>query len=91
MKWIEKKGLLYREYETRKKERGKTYSQLIAPVNFRHIVMTYAHKSIMSGHLAIQKTNSRILSKFFIQVCCTMSNGFVNLVIPVRGPCRKER
>lgn len=65
VKWIERKGLLYREYEGLEKDRGKTYCQLIVPAKFRHIVMKLAHESIMSGHLAIQRTISRILSEFF--------------------------
>ena len=65
VKWIEKKGLLYREYEAPEKEGGKTFSQLIVPSKFRQVVMKLAHESIMSGHLATSRTISRILSEFF--------------------------
>ncbi|XP_062590636.1 uncharacterized protein LOC134252230 [Saccostrea cucullata] len=65
VKWFEKNGLLYREYVSAEKDGGKTYSQLIVPSKFRHIVMKLAHESIMSGHLAISRTISRILSEFF--------------------------
>ena len=65
VKWIEKNGLLYREYEAPEKEGGKTYSQLIVPSKFRQVVMKLAHESIMSGYLATSRTISRILSEFF--------------------------
>ena len=48
------------------KDGGKTFSQLIVPSKFRHMVMKLAHESIMSGHLAISRTISRILSEFFL-------------------------
>ena len=65
VKWIEKKGLLYREYEAHQKEGGRTFSQLTVPAKFRQVVMKLAHESIMSGHLATNRTISRILSEFF--------------------------
>ena len=65
VKWIEKKGLLYREYEAHQKEGGRTFSQLTVPAKFRQVVMKLAHESIMSGHLATSRTISRILSEVF--------------------------
>ncbi|XP_062609261.1 uncharacterized protein LOC134271008 [Saccostrea cucullata] len=63
--WLEKRGLLYREYQASEKEGGKAFSQLIVPSKFRTIVMKLAHESVMSGHLATGRTISRILSEFF--------------------------
>ncbi|XP_062572789.1 uncharacterized protein LOC134234761 [Saccostrea cucullata] len=65
VKWFEKNGLLYRKYLSAEKDSGKTYSQLIVPSKFRHIVMKLAHELIMSGHLAISRTICRTLSEFF--------------------------
>ncbi|XP_062572173.1 uncharacterized protein LOC134234132, partial [Saccostrea cucullata] len=65
VRWLEKRGLLYREYQASEKEGGKTFSQLIVPSKFRTIVMKLAHDSVMSGHLATGRTISRILSEFF--------------------------
>ncbi|XP_062599575.1 uncharacterized protein LOC134261133 [Saccostrea cucullata] len=64
IRWFMLNGFVYREYQT-KTESGKSYKQLVVPKKFREIVMKLAHESIMSGHLAISRTSSRILSEFY--------------------------
>ncbi|XP_062599512.1 uncharacterized protein LOC134261046 [Saccostrea cucullata] len=64
IRWFMLHGFVYREYQT-KTESGKSYKQLVVPKKFREIVMKLAHESIMSGHLAISRTSSRILSEFY--------------------------
>ena len=44
---------------------GSTGSQVIIPTKFRESVMKLAHDSLLSGHLGISRTYSKILNQFY--------------------------
>jgi len=59
--FIVKKGILYR----RVVHADNVTEQLVVPSESRNAVMEIAHSSLMSGHLGIKKTLTRIQNKFF--------------------------
>ena len=46
-------------------ENGKVFVQLVVPQQYRKTIMKLAHESIMSGHLAVNRTIQKVLSEFF--------------------------
>ena len=46
-------------------ENGKVFVQLVVPQQYHKIIMKLAHESIMSGHLAVNRTIQKVLSEFF--------------------------
>ena len=65
VKYYEKKGLWFREFQSSKVEKGKVYCQLIVPKQYRRDVMRIAHESIMAVHLATRRTVDRFTADFF--------------------------
>ncbi|XP_068121096.1 uncharacterized protein [Hyperolius riggenbachi] len=45
--------------------RGEMVEQLVVPSSHRKIVLDLAHKNPMGGHLAAEKTQQRVLQRFF--------------------------
>ena len=67
-KFIEHKGLLQREFETKD---GKSYHQLVVPTKFRPTVLKIAHESLLAGHLGVRKTTERVLTEFYWPGVCS--------------------
>lgn len=64
-KFVEKDGLLYREFESPKLENGRVFNQLVVPEIYRQKVLKMSHDSIMSGHLRVKKTLDRLRDSFY--------------------------
>ena len=47
--FIQKKGMIYRTFQSYNVENGKTFPQLVVPKKFRQRVLSLAHASPMSG------------------------------------------
>jgi hypothetical protein len=60
VKYYEKKGLWFREFQSSKVEKEKVYCQLIVPKQYRRDVMRIAHESIMV--LSVIGTNGPTIS-----------------------------
>ena len=60
-----KNNLMYRKFSSPNIERGRLFTQLIVPQQFRKTVMKLAHESIMAGHLAVKRTIQKVLSEFY--------------------------
>ena len=60
-----KNDLMYRKFSSPNIERGRLFTQLIVPQQFRKTVMKLAHESIMEGHLAVKRTIQKVLSEFY--------------------------
>jgi hypothetical protein len=56
VKYYEKKGLWFREFQSFKVEKEKVYCQLIVPKQYRRDVMRIAHESIMVGYQTTRRT-----------------------------------
>ena len=63
--FFKRNDLLYRKFSSPNFERGRIFVQLIVPRQYRKMVTKLAHESITAGHLAIQRTIQKGLSKFF--------------------------
>lgn len=64
--WFEvRNGLLYRYHKNLKKAGHPTTKQLVVPKGRRNDVLKIAHDSILSGHLGVQRTTDRILTRFY--------------------------
>ena len=64
-KFVKLEGMLFREFKSVEKGVSKNMQQLVVPIKFRETVLKLAHDSPMAGHLGIQKTLRRIMSKFY--------------------------
>ena len=72
-----KNGLLYRKHQETKT--GRSFNQLVVPMELRRQVMSVNHESAFSGHLGAKKTEVRILPNFYwpglrqdvIRFCCS--------------------
>ena len=60
-----KNNLMYRKFSSPNIERGRLFTQLIVPQQFRKTVMKLAHESIMAGHLAVKRTIQKVLTEFY--------------------------
>lgn len=58
--YIRKRGIIYRVFQTDKSGNGKRFTQLVVPKRFRNKVLSLAHESIMTGHLGISRTTSKV-------------------------------
>jgi transposase InsO family protein len=66
VKYYEKKGLWFREFQSSKVEKGKVYCQLIVPKQYRRDVIRIAHESIMAGHLATWCTVDMVTAELYL-------------------------
>ena len=64
VKWILKRGMIYRQFSSSKHDRVSC-TQLVVPKFHRETVTRVAHESIMSGHMGTQRTLDRVLSAFY--------------------------
>ncbi|XP_052809601.1 uncharacterized protein LOC128238066 [Mya arenaria] len=64
-KFVIIKGIICREFVSPTVDHGKRYLQMVVPKNYREKVMSLAHDSIMSGHLAVKRTVAKVLSEFY--------------------------
>ena len=70
-----KDGLLWREFED---EQGPSSTlQLVVPRKYREQIVMELHSGAMGGHLAVDKTHSRLKERFYwpgywkdVQLCC---------------------
>ena len=62
-----KDGILYRKWVPRKLQNRdlKTCEQLVLPLRCRPLVMQVGHDAPMAGHLGVNKTRNRILSRYY--------------------------
>ena len=60
-----KNDLMHRKFSSPNIERGRLFTQLIVPQQFRKTVMKLAHESIMAGHLAVKRTIQKVLLEFY--------------------------
>ena len=65
IKFVNDKGMLFREFTSPNVENGRRFKQLVVPTQYREQVMTVAHDSLMSGHLGTKKTSDRVLASFY--------------------------
>lgn len=63
--YIRKRGIIYRVFQTDKSGNSKRFTQLVVPKRFRNKVLSLAHESIMTGHLGISRTTSKVLAEFY--------------------------
>ena len=66
-KFLMKKGLIYRQFTLC----GKITSQLVVPSSLTNKVMTFAHESLVAGHLGIRKTIDQVVAEFFWPGVCS--------------------
>lgn len=59
--FVYKKGLLYRVFKSER----EVCEQLVVPKCFRGQVLKLAHESVMSGHLGVQRTATKLLHDFY--------------------------
>ena len=62
---------MYRKFSSSKVERGRKFTQLLVPQQYRSLVMKLAHESIMAGHLAVKRTLQKVLSEFHWPGVCS--------------------
>ena len=48
--FFKKNDMLYRKFSSPNIEQGKIFEQLIVPDQYRELVMSLAHESILTGH-----------------------------------------
>ncbi|XP_062607411.1 uncharacterized protein LOC134269206 [Saccostrea cucullata] len=65
VKYILKKGMLFRVFQSEKVENGKQFTQLVVPKKYRMKVLSLAHESLMAGHLATSRTIDKVLAEFY--------------------------
>lgn len=65
VKYLQKNGILYRQFKSDKVQNGKDFNQLVVPVKYRDIVLKLAHESVLAGHMSTARTVSRVLSEFY--------------------------
>jgi hypothetical protein len=63
VRFLWKRGMLYRSFQSPKDE-NKQLTQLVVPKPLRIKVMSFAHDSLMSGHLGTKRTTDKVLSEF---------------------------
>ncbi|XP_078000810.1 uncharacterized protein LOC144453400 [Glandiceps talaboti] len=64
-KFVSRKGLIYREFQSPNIDHGRVFTQLVVPLKFRQNVLRLAHESIVGGHLGSKKTRDKILTQFY--------------------------
>ncbi|XP_062588592.1 uncharacterized protein LOC134250255 [Saccostrea cucullata] len=65
VKYILKKGMLFRVFQSEKVENGKQFTQLVVPKKYRMKVLSLAHESLMAGHSATSRTIDKVLAEFY--------------------------
>ena len=64
-RFIEFKGLMYREFDSPRVEHGDVFRQLVVPQVYRKHVMKIAHESSLGGHQGIKRTTDKIATNFY--------------------------
>lgn len=64
-RFIEVKGLMYREFVSPQVEHGDVFRQLVVPQVYRKHVMKIAHESSLGGHQGIKRTLDKITTNFY--------------------------
>ena len=65
MSYVERNSLIYIDgFSPLRFQNGKPFMQLVVPLKYRNIVLKLAHESIMTGHMSMSRTVSRVLSEF---------------------------
>lgn len=65
IRYFEKNGLIYREFQSVRVRNGQKFSQLVVPSQYRKSVLKLAHESQMAGHMSTRRTIDRVLKEFF--------------------------
>ena len=63
--FLKKNDLLKRKFSSPNVEQGKLFEQLIAPEQYRELVMQLAHESILTGHLSVTSSVHKLLSEYY--------------------------
>ena len=63
--YVDKNGLIYREFSSPKVDYGKKFFQLVVSEKFRNRVKSLAPDSIMSGHLGCKGTKQKVLTDLY--------------------------
>ena len=77
-KFIVKKGVLHRVSRSLTADSQDILDQIVVPVTFQQEVMRLAHENILSGHLGVNKTLSKIRKLFFWPSMKTAVKKFVS-------------
>ncbi|XP_022095014.1 uncharacterized protein LOC110981615 [Acanthaster planci] len=64
-KYVKHKGLLYREFQSPKVEKGRVIRQLVVPQKYRDKVLSLAHDSPLAGHLGVKKMADKLCLSFY--------------------------
>ncbi|XP_038050657.1 uncharacterized protein LOC119723850 isoform X2 [Patiria miniata] len=64
-KYVKHRGLLYREFQSPKVDRGRIIKQLVVPQKYRGKVLKLAHDSPLAGHLGIKKKTDKLCLSFY--------------------------
>ena len=64
-KFVVSKGLLYREFQSPKVDRGKIIKQLVVPQKLRDKVLKLAHDAPLAGHLGTKKMTDKLCMSFY--------------------------
>ena len=59
------KGVLFRYFQSSSYRSGEVIRQIMVPSSLRKKIISVAHDSMVSGHMAIRRTYDRILSIFY--------------------------
>ena len=68
MCYYTKNGILmrkWRQFDVPADDEWAVYHQIVVPKSYRHIILSIAHESPMSGHLGINKTYHKINNLFY--------------------------
>ena len=63
--FFKKNDLLYRKFSSPNVEDGKVFDQLIVPEQYRKLAMTWAHESILTGHLSVRSSVHKVLTEYY--------------------------
>ena len=63
--FFKKNDLLYRKFSSPNVENGRIFEQLIVPEQYRKLAMTWAHESILTGHLSVRSSVHKVLSEYY--------------------------
>ena len=63
--FFKKNDLLYRKFSSTNVEDGRIFDQLIVPEQYRKLVMTWAHESILTGHLSVRSSVYKVLTEYY--------------------------
>ncbi|XP_038049737.1 uncharacterized protein LOC119723244 [Patiria miniata] len=64
-KYVKHRGLLYRQFQSPKVDRGRIIKQLVVPQKYRGKVLKLAHDSPLAGHLGIKKMTDKLCLSFY--------------------------